>query len=129
MSEKVENIIIDGEVSASQGQTPRKATGSKGSSVKGTPKDSGYKIPKSTAESSDVSKLLPYQNSAMPKNNNQHERSQPDRLHEQNHNKSNRPASKKDKHTSDQNINHEEVKPIEEAEAIKEIEEADHIVE
>ena len=61
MSEKVEKIIIDGEGSATQGQnpTPRKATGSKANSAKGTSKDSGYKIPKSTTESSDVSQTSP----------------------------------------------------------------------
>ena len=61
MSEKVENIIIDGEGTVSQGQnpTPRKAAGSKGSNPKGTPRDSGYKIPKSTTESSEVSQTSP----------------------------------------------------------------------
>ena len=74
-------------------------------------------------------KLLLYQNSAMLKNNNQHERSLPDKPHGQNHNKRNRQASKKDKYISDQSTNHEEVKLIEEIEAIEEIEEADRIVE
>ena len=131
MSEKVENIIIDGEGSASTGKnpTPRKATGSKASSAKDTPKDSKFRIPRSTTESSNVSQTSPLSKfSSVTGQQQSKHKITPRKHHKQKHRTLNKRIHQETNRISNQNTTHEEVNKTEEIEVIEEIEETDHIV-